>query len=39
MSTLDIFGAILGFALTLMVFSYLIGDNPLFRLLFMYLLV
>lgn len=31
MSTLDIFGAILGFALTLMVFSYLIGDNPLFR--------
>jgi hypothetical protein len=31
MSSLDIFGAILGFALTLMVFSYLIGDNPLFR--------
>jgi len=31
MSNLDIFGAILGFALTLMVFSYLIGDNPLFR--------
>jgi hypothetical protein len=31
MSTLDVFGAILGFALTLMVFSYLIGDNPLFR--------
>jgi len=31
MSSLDILGAILGFALTLMVFSYLIGDNPLFR--------
>jgi hypothetical protein len=31
MSTLDILGAILGFTLTLMVFSYLIGDNPLFR--------
>lgn len=31
MSTLDIVGAILGFVLTLMVLSYLIGDNPLFR--------
>ena len=31
MSSLDILGAIIGFALTLMVFSYLIGDNPLFR--------
>ena len=31
MSALDLLGAVLGFALTLMVFSYLIGDNPLFR--------
>jgi hypothetical protein len=28
---MDILGAILGFVLTLMVLSYLIGDNPLFR--------
>jgi hypothetical protein len=28
----DWIGALIGFALTLMVFSYLIGDNPLFRL-------
>ena len=31
MSTADLVGGLAGFALTLMVFSYLIGDNPLFR--------
>jgi hypothetical protein len=29
---LDWFGSLVGFLLTLMVFSYLIGDNPLYRL-------
>lgn len=28
---LDLVGTLLGFALTLMVFGYLLGDNPLFR--------
>lgn len=28
----DLIGALVGFALTLLVFSYLLGDNPLFRL-------
>jgi hypothetical protein len=32
MSTADLIGAILGFIFTLLVFSYVIGDNPLFRL-------
>jgi hypothetical protein len=32
MSPLDLIGSSIGFLLTLMVFSYLIGDNPLFRL-------
>jgi hypothetical protein len=32
MNWLDLAGVVLGFGLTLMVFSYLIGDNPLFRL-------
>lgn len=31
MGVSDWIGALIGFALTLMVFSYLIGDNPLFR--------
>lgn len=31
MNLADWIGAFLGFALTLLVFSYLIGDNPLFR--------
>jgi hypothetical protein len=31
-SLLDLSGALVGFLLTLMVFSYLIGDNPLYRL-------
>ena len=31
MSTADLIGAILGFIFTLLVFSYVIGDNPLFR--------
>ncbi len=29
--SIEVISAIVGFALTLMVFSYLIGDNPLFR--------
>jgi len=32
MTWLDTAGALVGFLLTLMVFSYLIGDNPLYRL-------
>ncbi|OGO63694.1 MAG: hypothetical protein A2Z45_03450 [Chloroflexi bacterium RBG_19FT_COMBO_55_16] len=32
MSIVDLVGAILGFIFTLLVFSYIIGDNPLFRL-------
>jgi hypothetical protein len=32
MSLADLIGGFLGFAFTLMVFSYLLGDNPLFRL-------
>lgn len=32
MSWVDTAGALVGFLLTLMVFSYLIGDNPLYRL-------
>ena len=31
MSTADLIGAILGFVFTLMIFSYIFGDNPLFR--------
>lgn len=31
MNTMDIIWAIAGFLLSLMIFSYLIGDNPLFR--------
>jgi hypothetical protein len=31
MNTLDVIWAIVGFILSLMIFSYLIGDNPLFR--------
>ena len=31
MGWLDGIGAFLGFVLTLLIFSYLIGDNPLFR--------
>ena len=29
--SIEIISALVGFLLTLMVFSYLIGDNPLFR--------
>ena len=29
---LDLLGALLGFVLTLIVFSYIWGDNPIFRL-------
>jgi len=29
--TIDVISAVIGFILTLMVFSYLIGDNPMFR--------
>lgn len=32
MSPVDLVGAILGFVFTLLVFSYILGDNPLFRL-------
>jgi hypothetical protein len=31
MSLSDLIGGIIGFSLTLLVFSYLLGDNPLFR--------
>ena len=31
-SNLDIIGAVLGAVFTLMVLSYLLGDNPLYRL-------
>lgn len=32
LSTADLIGTLLGFAFTLMVFSYILGDNPIFRL-------
>jgi hypothetical protein len=32
MGTADLIGTLLAFAFTLMVFSYILGDNPLFRL-------
>ena len=31
LSLLDLVGAILGFVLTIFVFSYIVGDNVLFR--------
>ncbi|NLG72326.1 MAG: hypothetical protein GX495_09830 [Chloroflexi bacterium] len=31
LSSLDLAGALVGFLLTLMLFSYILGDNPLFR--------
>lgn len=31
MNTLDLIWAVVGFVLSLMIFSYLAGDNPLFR--------
>ena len=31
MNTLDLIWAMVGFVLSLMIFSYLVGDNPLFR--------